>query len=107
MHCYKLETVIFLPNSQLKKIGNFAFYGCYNLKTISIPNNIKSIPFKCFAFSGLTEFIFPKQIEKVEKMAFFNCKHLQKIVFNEGLYVLDDSSFANNISLQDIDLPNS
>ena len=77
------------------------------MKELSIPNNIKSIPFKCFEFSGLLEFIFPNSTQKVDKNAFFNCMNLTKIKFNEGLIELDDSSFANNNSLQSIDLPNS
>ena len=106
-YCNELEIVKFLPNSKLNKIGSFAFYGCSNLKELSIPNNIKSITFKCFEFSGLLEFFFPNSTQKVDKKAFFNCMNLTKIKFNDGLIELDDSSFANNISLQSIDLPNS
>ena len=77
------------------------------MKELSIPNNIKSITFKCFEFSGLLEFFFPNSTQKVDKKAFFNCMNLTKIKFNDGLIELDDSSFANNNSLQSIDLSNS
>ncbi|KAK8884115.1 hypothetical protein M9Y10_043220 [Tritrichomonas musculus] len=105
--CNHLEKVTFLKDSKLKKIESAAFYECNKLSTISIPDNVEIIPFKCFAFSGLQKVTFPDSIIKVESMAFSYCNQLKTVILNEGLFELCDLSFANNNSLESISLPDS
>ena len=106
-YCYDLEKITFSKKTKLKKIDSFAFYECINLKAISLPNTIDTIPFKCFSFSGLEKMKFPGSIKYVGSMAFFNCKNLNEIVLNEGILELGDLSFSNNNLLKTINIPDS
>jgi len=64
-------------------IGDSAFYNCESLKTVKLPESIKTI----------------------NEDAFYNCSSLQKIDLPLSLTTLGDSAFQNCSSLQKIDLP--
>lgn len=75
------------------------------IKTVS--KSVRRIYKKSFSFSGLESIEIPSSVRKIGKYAFFNCKSLNKIILNEGIVELGESSFANNESLESITLPNS
>ncbi len=57
-------TAITLPES-MTVIGEDAFSGCTNLKTVSGGNNIREIRDRAFLHCPLEDYTFPSQIEKV------------------------------------------
>ena len=46
--CYKLTSIV-IPNS-VKTIGGDAFYNCYKLTSVTIPNSVTSIGDSAFSF---------------------------------------------------------
>ena len=52
-------------------IENAAFYGCFNLKTVIIPNSVTSILFESFSSSGLTQVVIPNSVTSMGEMSFF------------------------------------
>ena len=71
--------------SNVKSIGNYAFYLCYNLGSITIPSGVKSIG--NYAFQNckkLTNLIIPKNVETIGNWAFSNCLELSTINFESG-----------------------
>ena len=60
--------------STLKRIQNYTFSDCKNLKHILLPNSLESIGAFCFAKSGLEEITFPSNVTRVGATAFMWCK---------------------------------
>ena len=62
------------------KIGNFAFYACDGLTSVTIPNSVTSIG--CYAFrgcSGLTSVTIGNGVRSIEHNAFEYCNSLKSI----------------------------
>ena len=58
----------------LKKIGNWAFWECKNLKNIRFPDGLETIGKDCFENSGLEEVVLPASVKNVESGAFSACE---------------------------------
>lgn len=75
-------------------------------KTTKIPNGVKSIGYKAFAYlETLKSIDIPSSVETIEDNAFNNCINLEKVNFNEGLKSIGDNSFYLCESLASINLP--
>ena len=62
-------------------IGNRAFKGCTNLKSITL--NTRQIGTECFyGCNSLTSIKFPADVEEIGAGAFANCKKLQNVIFS-------------------------
>ena len=68
--CAGLREVVFEAGSVLKKIGDWAFYGCMSLRNIQLPDGLETIGIRCFKHSGLEEAILPKSVKSIEPDAF-------------------------------------
>ena len=67
--CYTLKKVT-LPEG-LKGIGNYAFYGCKNLKTVEMPESVIEIGTRAFAMcSNLETISVPLAIDTIGESAF-------------------------------------
>lgn len=76
--CTSLKTIT-IPDS-VKSIRKNAFYGCKKLKTVKIGKNVTSIGDKAFSkCSALTKITIPSKVKKIGKEAFYNCKKLKTI----------------------------
>jgi hypothetical protein len=67
-----------IPNS-VTSIGNFAFYDCSSLTSITIPSNVTSIGVDAFACSGLTSVTIPNSVTSIGGRAFGNCDELTDV----------------------------
>lgn len=70
---------------QVTEIGQDAFGGCYNLKTVTLPEGIQKIGFG----------------------AFYDDRELESINFPNTLTEIDGYAFIYNLSLTEINIPNS
>lgn len=82
--CENLETIEFEDVKSITKIGICAFMGCKNLTNIQLPN-----------------------ISIIDKMLFYGCSKLQKIVIPESVKIIEDSAFEKCLSFTKIDIPSS
>ena len=79
-------------------IGDWAFYGCRSLTSITIPNSVKSIGEA--AFSGcvsLTSVTIPNSVISVGKCAFSRCIKLISMVVEKGNAIYDSREMCNAI----------
>ena len=129
--CTNLTTVFFAEDSQLKEIGDQAFYqcsslisidlpdtvismgdgvfyNCTNLTSIDIPDSVISIGKSFLTGCGnLTSIIIPKGVETIGNSAFSRCYNLTTITFEEGsqLKTIGNVAFSDCSNLTSIDIP--
>ena len=66
--------------SKVSKIGKQAFYGCKNLKKVTLSSGLKTIDEKAFyKCTSLTSITIPSKVSKIGKQAFYGCKKLKSI----------------------------
>ena len=82
-------------------IPDKAFFDCYNMASIVIPQNIIKIGKQTFQFcSALTSVNIPEGVTTIEEMGFYNCAGLTKVVLPSTLTSIgNDAFFYNNLSV--------
>lgn len=89
-------------------IGDFAFYECKSLQTISIPNKVTHIGKEAFrGCVSLENITIPEGIKIIESCTFNKCESLTSVVVPEGVTAIGDAAFLFCNSLKNISLPNS
>ncbi len=85
------------------------FYNCTNLKRVTLPENMKEIPFAMFAMfarkSSLEEIAIPSGVTVIRDRAFSGCNSLKRVSFPSGLRAIGGSAFDECVNLEAADLP--
>ena len=101
--CTNLKTVI-IPNSVIG-FGSWAFYNCVNLETIIMPEQFIGFSIGTSLFENcysLKSIIIPKNVARIDEWAFKNCYSLKEIVISKDLKDIYYEAFENCESLTDI-----
>ena len=104
--CYNLETVRLSEN--LKSVPRHAFKNCRALKSITIPDSVTSIG--DFAFEDCEALKYVKigeNVTSISQYAFSQCFALESVDFNEKLETLGFLAFGYCRSLKNVTLPDS
>ncbi len=102
------KTLIFAKNNlipddgSVEHIGDYAFYGCTEFDTISIPETIISIGKSAFAYSGFEKIIIAKGTESIGDYAFAHCNALTEITIPKSTESIGAYVFYSGLSLSDI-----
>ena len=81
-------------------IGDSAFFNCYGLTSITIGNGVTSIG--RYAFSrcrGLTSVTIPDGVTSIGDYAFYNCSGLTSVTIPDGVTSIGANAFGNNYKL--------
>ena len=85
-----------LISGEVTKIDFDAFFGCTSLKSISIPNSVKSIGQRAFSScKSLTNMVIPNSVTSIEDLAFSECTSLMTIFIPNSVKSLGNSVFYN------------
>ena len=92
---------IVLPNSVTELAGAFA--GCFDLETLVLSDNIRTIPAGAFKDCvSLTKVVLPANLRTIESLAFVNCKSLTSVELPEPVASLDFAVFHGCESLETV-----
>ena len=88
----KLTEVIF--SNSIQEIGENAFYFCFRLQNVQLPDSLKIIRKKAFCSAGIQRLYIPKSVELIEEDAFDACPLIKEITVhkdNPYYYVKNDA----------------
>lgn len=88
-----LEDEYIIPNS-VKEVGEFAFYGCDNIRKIFIPDCVEELGKSAFeSCDSLTEISIPGSITIIPADCFAWCENLRSITLADTLVAIDEAAF--------------
>ena len=68
--------------TDVTSIGNYAFYACSGLRTVTIPNTVTSIGQEAFLeCSALTSMTIPNSVTSIGYGTFYSCYNLTSVTF--------------------------
>ena len=104
--CYDLTTVS-IPNTIITSIEKGAFRGCINLQSICIPDSVNSISESVFLnCSGLRSISIPNSVTSIGDGAISECYSLTNIFIPDNV-ILNYGTFASCPSLTKVIIPDS
>ena len=100
-------TSLTLPSS-VTSIGRGAFYGCWKLTSLTIPSGVTSIGYSAFrGCSGLTNLTIPSSVTEIGDKAFYGCSGLTSLTIPSGVTSIGDEAFSGCSRLTSLTLPSS
>ena len=94
----------YIIGNSVMSIGDFAFYGCNGLTSVTIPNSVTSIGVNAFQYcSNLTSVIIPNSVTGIGSGAFSNCTSLASVEIPNSVTSIGSGAFSNCTSLPVID----
>ena len=79
----------------VETIEAYAFFGCENLKSVTLPNTLKTIGEDAFSeCEQLTNIIIPEGVDSIENEVFYDCYNLNKVVLPSSVKKIGDSAFS-------------
>ena len=120
-----------LGGHTVTRIGNYAFYGCKRLTSVTIPAGVMNVGEKAFGFctaltsvtipdgvasigegafwscSALKQVTIPPSVRSIGEEAFWKCSGLTEVIISEGVTTIGGSAFADCSGLRSVSLPAS
>jgi len=124
---YKGDITSLEVGNSIKNIGDYAFSGCSQLKSVSLGISVSEIGDHAFEKTGITsiklfshvkkisDYAFYKskltsawiQSGKIGKFAFCGCSDLTSVTFSTLLYEIEDKAFQACTSLTSVSIPST
>ena len=103
---YNLDSVELSKN--VKSIPNYLFFNCRSIPNIEIPNTVTYIGDCAFHGCGsLKDLIIPNSVTYIGYQAFEGCRSLSRIEIPNSISLIERWVFENCSGLQEVGIPNS
>ena len=100
-------TSVTIPNS-VTFIGDDAFFRCSGLTSVTIPNSVTSIGNSAFSrCNSLTSVTIPNSVTSIGNYAFQGCTGLTSVTIANSVTSIGESSFSQCSGLISVTIPNS
>lgn len=94
--------------TSLNKIGDYAFYYCTGLTSVTIPNSVTSIGDYAFEYcTGLTSITIPNSVTSIGFEAFRGCTGSILVTIPNSVVFIGGGAFRGCIGLTSVTIPNS
>ena len=101
------SSVVYQGNTYRVTNIDGAFYGCYGLTSITIPNSVTSIGAFAFYECGLTSIAIPNSVTSIGFEAFMNCSGLTFVTIPNSVTSIDSGAFRDCNGLTSVSIPKS
>lgn len=89
-------------------IGNFAFFNCIGLTSVTIPNSVNSIENDTFSgCTSLTSVTIGNGVSRIGDWAFYGCISLTSVTLGNSVTRIGNSAFWNCTSLTGVTIPDN
>ena len=90
-------------NNGVTTIGEYAFFSCYSLTSITIPDSVTTIGDFAFAYcDSLTSVTIPDSVTTIGYRAFDDCDSLTSVIIPDSVTTIGDWAFDYCDSLTDV-----
>ena len=104
--CYGLKSIE-IPDS-VTSIGNYTFYNCSGLISVIIGNGVTSIGRRAFKQCyGLKSIEIPNSVTSIGDEAFYHCSGLTNVTIPDSVTSIGGAAFYNCSGLTSVTIPNS
>lgn len=104
--CLSLKSVS-IPDNK-RSLGNQAFYSCQNIKSVTFGNNVTSIGGSAFWDCNKLESInIPNSVTSLGSEAFYSCDNLSSVTLSTSLTSIQKKTFQDCKSLTSVVIPDS
>lgn len=96
--------------ANMEKIGNEAFRGCIELKTVRIEDGDKPLTIEDSAFqqcSSIVTITLPGRVKEIGDYAFYWMDSLRLVQFGEGITEIGEMAVYYNASLERVEIPST
>ena len=88
------------------KLGDYAFYSCSGLTSLTLPSGVTSIGYRAFeGCSGLTSLTIPSGVTEIGYSAFYGCSGLTSLTIPSGVTSIGVCTFYGCSGLTSLTIP--
>ena len=92
----------------VETIGNYAFYECNNITSVTILSNVTRVGNGAFQkCTSLSDITMPEGLDSIEGQAFSGCSSLKNIALPSSITTIGDLAFEQCYALTSVSLPDS
>ena len=104
--CFSLSSIV-IPDGVTSIDTQALFMWCYSLPSVTIPNGVTSINTQafhsCYSLSSVT---IPNGVTSINTQAFYNCYSLSSVTIPNGVTSIGNQAFHSCYSLSSVTIPN-
>ncbi len=104
--CYKDAIRTVTVGEGVTDLQRFAFYGCYNLETVTFSSTVENVGDYTFAYcSSLRDVTFSDGVTMIGANAFRDCVGLETITLGSNVAEVREFAFSSCTNLREVTLP--